>query len=46
MFCDADDWVEENWVERLVGTAIKYPDMWIVSGVKKYQGGMHSLRYR
>ena len=40
MFCDADDWVEQNWIERLVDTVIGYPDNWIVCGINKLRGGV------
>lgn len=36
MFCDSDDWVDNNWCMCLVDAISQHPNAWIVCGVQKY----------
>lgn len=42
MFCDADDWVASNWIEKHIEVIQEKPNAWIVSGVDYVSQQQHS----
>ena len=43
MFCDADDWVREEWMAGLIGAIKEFPMAWIICGIEYIQNGIHTI---
>ena len=44
MFCDADDWVRNDWMKTLWNVIIENSSAWIVSGIEYIENGEHIYR--
>ena len=40
MFCDADDWVREDWIINLVCGIKKFPGSWVICGIEYIENGI------
>lgn len=43
MFCDADDWVREDWIAGLINGIKEFPSSWIICGIEYIQNGVHTI---